>query len=221
MGLGCVYWNQENYQEALNVYKQLVEQIPNSFHGFRAIGMAEEKLSHRQAAVTAYQKALGIKPDDVDTQIELAYAHHYAGKTNEAVRVLKKALTGDSKNARIHYGFGWLHGQAGRYNESAEAYKRAVQLTPKDAHNRYALGWTYSKLGRYAESAREYTEALRLKPDYEDARESLEWVSFRLKAQEPKKSVKENPVKRDSNVGVVTTPYQPTSRNEPRMNQIN
>ena len=96
-----------------------------------------------------------------------------------------------------------------------------MQLKPKSAHNRYALGWTYSKLGWYAESAREYKEALRLKPDYEDARESLEWVSFRLKAQEPKKSVKENPAKRDSNVEVVTTPYQPTNKHEPKTNQIN
>jgi tetratricopeptide (TPR) repeat protein len=96
-----------------------------------------------------------------------------------------------------------------------------VQLKPEDAHNRYALGWTYSKLGWYAESAREYKEALQLKPDYEDARESLEWVSFRLKAQEPKRSVKENPAKRDSNVGIVTTPYQPTKTNEPKVKHIN
>lgn len=92
-------------------------------------------------AISIYQEAILLKPDDPTLYLELARAQIYAGQYEEAVTNASNALLLNPNNAMAHALRGWALLRQGKYDEANQALKEALRLDPGNGvvHAYYAI----------------------------------------------------------------------------------
>ncbi len=112
-------------------------------------------------------KAIALDPNDADSYSILSQALNFAGKPEEAIGFVEKAM-----RLNPHYpaayinSLGWAYGLLGRDEEAIVAVKRAVALNPDWLPPHLNLAAIYSNLSREEEARAEATEMLRISPNF-------------------------------------------------------
>lgn len=118
-------------------------------------------------AITAGEKALALDPNDADSYVELAGALSYVGRTDEAVKLLQKAMRLNPRYPSPYlFGLGHVYHAAWKNNDAVTVLKRYVVQNPDALTARIDLACTYSELGYAVEARTEIDEILRLKPNF-------------------------------------------------------
>ncbi len=91
------------------------------------------------------------------------------GRTEEAARLLSKAVMANPRIADAHYNWGVALGELKRPAEALERYGRAIALKPDHADAYYNRGVALDELDRPAEALESYDRVIALKPDYAEA----------------------------------------------------
>jgi len=107
------------FAEAVERDPQLGEAHHDLATTMRELGMADDAISH-------YQKALELLPDDVDSLIGLGAAQCDAGKLDEAIVSLEHASTTHPDNGRAFANLGVALEAAGKDEKAVAAYAKAV-----------------------------------------------------------------------------------------------
>ena len=125
------------------------------------------KLSQKKSweqAISAYQKAIALEPNDAATHYNLALALKYSGDAQHAVDEFQEALRLKPKWADAHFGLGAafydLHDQAAALKE----IRTAVELDPANASAHRFLARIYSQQNDFSTAQSELRQALGLKP---------------------------------------------------------
>jgi predicted O-linked N-acetylglucosamine transferase (SPINDLY family) len=102
-------------------------------------------------------------------QIDLAVAHHRAGRLAEAESAYRQILARDPKHAVALNLLGVIAGQRGDEDQAIELIGKAVKLKPDfaDAHNNLAN--SYLRKGRIEDAVSSYKRAVKFKPDMASA----------------------------------------------------
>ena len=110
--------------------------------------------------------AAAINPD---AELQLALAHHRAGRAAEAEATYRRILEAAPDHADSLQLLGALSLQLGRTDEAIELLRRAVEVKPAypEAHNN--LGVALQKRGETDEALTHWEKAVALKPDYAQA----------------------------------------------------
>ncbi|MBI3325551.1 MAG: tetratricopeptide repeat protein [Nitrospinae bacterium] len=82
-------------------------------------------------AVTAFQHALQLKPDDVQTLARLGFVYIELNKFQEAQHTLKRVLTLDSLHLPGHVGLGRIYFLGQAYALAAMAFQQTLTLDPQ------------------------------------------------------------------------------------------
>jgi predicted O-linked N-acetylglucosamine transferase (SPINDLY family) len=112
--------------------------------------------------------------------LERAFAHHTAGRLEEADAGYREILAADPRHFDALHLRGVLALQAGRLEEAAHSIESALDVDPASAQAHNNLGEAYRKLGRLEDAAAQFREAAVLAPDYADALFGLGTVLRRL-----------------------------------------
>ncbi|RCJ17780.1 protein kinase [Nostoc minutum NIES-26] len=148
--------------------------VVNSINAKNATELSKQgntlfELQRYQDALTAYQKAVDVRPD---------YAQGWNGqaKTLSALKRYKEALSAYDKAIQIQpeyveawSGRGFALQSLQRYPEAIASFDKALKL-----HNDYpevwnAKGEVYSSLKQYDNAIKSYDKAIEFKPDYYDS----------------------------------------------------
>lgn len=96
---GEAAFNQGDYEEALEYYKEGLELEPSSSVGYNLLGMAYRFLynqtgnvSYREQEMEAFREAIELDPQDPVPLVNLGATLYYSGEKQEAAEYLKKAL---------------------------------------------------------------------------------------------------------------------------------
>ena len=118
-----------------------------------------------EEAVTHYERALSLDPDDVPAHNNLGLMLSKLGRLNEAVTHYEHALSLSPDDAPAHYNLGNLFKMQGRIDEAIAHYERVLSLAPENtaAHNN--MGLALAAQGRIDEAIVHYERALSLNPD--------------------------------------------------------
>jgi adenylate cyclase len=118
-------------------------------------------------AIAKAEQAVELGPNLDITIFTLGWALRCAGRPEEGIPLLRKALRLDPipHVARID-ALGRAYFLSGRYEEAIAAYRKAVDVDPDflDAH--VGLASTYATLGREEEARTEVAEILRIDPSF-------------------------------------------------------
>ncbi|MBV8834665.1 MAG: winged helix-turn-helix domain-containing protein [Acidobacteriaceae bacterium] len=99
-------------------------------------------------AHAAYERALALKPKQLEAEMFLANLLIDTGKVEAAVPLLRDAIARNVKNAAVRWELGYAYRFAGMLNQSIAECERARQIDPSFRSNGSVLN-TYLYVGRY------------------------------------------------------------------------
>ncbi len=127
----------------------------------------QEAKQDLDAAITSYQSAYLMTPEDIDIYINLGSAFYDKEDYENALTVYRNALELDPKNAKIHCNLGFLYWGKGDTEEAIREYNHAIEYdkTYSIAYNN--LGVIYlDDLGRVQEAIDMFKKAVEHNPNY-------------------------------------------------------
>jgi tetratricopeptide (TPR) repeat protein len=96
----------------------------------------------------------------------LAITPNYAGRTNEGLEAIQKAMRLNSFNSFFYF---WVLGQCyfhlERYEEAAAQFEKVVAANPQFLRGHLLLAATYGQMGRLDDAEWEAQEVLTLQPE--------------------------------------------------------
>ena len=171
--IGLRYLWIEEYEKALVYFVESVTKNPQYAEAYFQIGYCKGKLGRYSEATEAYQQAIRIKPDDIDTLNNLCVAYGMTERYHEAIEFCKRAIQFNPGLAEAYNNLGWSYHKVGRYQEAMESCKQAIRLKPDFAPAHYNLGNSYAALKRYGEAIESFKQTIRIKFDYAEGHLNL------------------------------------------------
>ncbi len=166
-------FKEENYAQALRLYKSLAEEEPNYPIVYIGQGDSAAKLGDFQNAIVAYQHALKLIAKSTQTerfsyepfmQSKLATAYHRNKQLDEANEWFQKAVKGAGESAPVSWyiALGQIETERNNLEKARRYYIVAVQLHPDTTAAYNNLGHVLLKLNRLDEADAVFRHALML-----------------------------------------------------------
>lgn len=109
---------------------------------------------------------LDVQPDYFDALFLAGLIAEQAGRPEQAVEFLSKAVAVNPGVAEAFYNRGVALGRASRHEEAVESYERAIALKADYADAYFNRGVALAELGRPAQAVESYDRAIALNPGY-------------------------------------------------------
>ncbi len=146
----------------LNPKKQWTS-IINQTLGF----VYQESGNDLDAAISSYQSAYLLTPEDLDIYVNLGSAFYDKEDTDNALTVYRNALDLDPKNAKIHCNLGFLFWGKGDIDEAVKEYNLAIEYDPNYDIAYNNLGVIYlDDLGRVRPAIDLFKKSVECNPNY-------------------------------------------------------
>lgn len=133
--------------DAVAAARSATQLLPNEYMGYTNLCRALNDTKEYRDAITACNNALRIKPGDGETLFYLGRANDLLGRTAEATRYYRQAVTGlvEFTKANQDYADGfYLLGNAyyadSQRDRAIESYTRCLELNPTFVKARFNLG---------------------------------------------------------------------------------
>jgi tetratricopeptide (TPR) repeat protein len=169
---GNFLFRQSRFDEAARQWQTLVRLAPDHYSAFVNLGSAFSESGRTAEAITAYERAMDIKPAYMG-YVNLGTVYARAARFEDAVEVYLKAIELDDSDwlayGNLGYTYSWIDGKK---SESAAAFERAIQLgeaarqeNPRDPFVHSDLGLYYAKTGETEQAIQRAGSAIALSPD--------------------------------------------------------
>jgi adenylate cyclase len=120
-----------------------------------------------EKAISYYEKALSLNPNDANMQAAYGIVLTYIGKPEEAIMRYKKGMRLSPFFPAWYLArLGQSYHLAGQHEKAIEALKKTVERAPHHHYPHVRLAAVYSDLGREEDAKAEAAEVLRIKPDF-------------------------------------------------------
>jgi len=166
--LGSIYRNGEKYDQAIEVFKQLV--ALGNRQTARGEGLIVETLRLARQPQKALEEAdAAIQKDPGDRTLHLLRASMLGeqGHVDEAVQQLKSLLDGKAGDAEIYRAMAQVDSQGKRFAEAEAAAHKALELGAKPEEQEYGhflLGSIYEREKKYDQAEAEFKKVLNADP---------------------------------------------------------
>ena len=180
LGLGAATHERNNdYRSPLLIWGDTVAKRPMNARAHCNLGNALLADHQVLAALSQFDEALRISPDDADTNLDLGVALVNLGRIDEALPRVQKALSANPALPEASFDLGWLFGKAGRTEEALEQYGRAIALRRDYADAHANMADLLVKSGRFLEAVPHYETALASGPPDPDLYYNLAYARIR------------------------------------------
>jgi len=152
IGVGDLYNQTGDYEDALKVFRKVIQQDPSTPRAHYYAGEALIHLDRPTEAIPEFQEELKLTPDDPNVQYHLAFAMLQTSQKDEAVKLLQTIVTAHPDHAQAQYQLGKAQLDAGQYQAAIEHLEVAAQLDPSKDYIPYQLQSAYRKAGRTADA---------------------------------------------------------------------
>jgi tetratricopeptide (TPR) repeat protein/mono/diheme cytochrome c family protein len=158
-------------QEALA--RHYIQNDPDSFEAHYNLAAMVQARGNTDEAITQYEIALRIRPQDATANNALAAVFLATDKTDRAITYLRSAVQSSPEYFDARYNLGNALASTGDFLGAAEQFDVAVRLKPDDADSHANLGSALAELGRFPEAKSQFERALEINPAHTLARENL------------------------------------------------
>lgn len=123
-----------------------------------ALGAAYQQMKDSKDAISAYQRAHQMDPDDVRTLDALAQALLTDNQLDEALKQFQKLAAEDPEEAGPLVHIAEIQRKQGKYTDALATIKKARTLDPANLEAGYNEGMLYDILGRFDDAAKTYRQ---------------------------------------------------------------
>jgi tetratricopeptide (TPR) repeat protein len=135
------------YTTAEACYVNAETLAPTVFRWPYLLGYVYQQASNPSAAVTAYQRALRIRPDYAPAKMRLAEVHLELNQPEPAEPLLRKLVDVDEVRAAALFRLGRLSFDRKDYQHAVNYYQQALEARPQATRIHYTLAMAYRGLG--------------------------------------------------------------------------
>ncbi|MCL7454883.1 MAG: tetratricopeptide repeat protein [Anaerolineae bacterium] len=129
------------------------------------LGAACYYLGQYERAISHYNKAVDLAPNDPQLLINRAVVNHALGRTQPAIRDLDQALSLNGNPWAFLYR-GLIRHQQGDLKRALEDLSRTIRLDAESAEAYYRRGLVHAELGEYDLAFEDQNRALALEPEH-------------------------------------------------------
>jgi tetratricopeptide (TPR) repeat protein len=119
--------------------------------------------------IAFYERTLTYAPDSPRVYNNLGTLYSDAGRHEESIASLRKAIELKPAFSDAFYNLGKAYNAIGKYQEAIASYRRAIELNPAFAYAYYNLALAYAACGKHDEAIASYKKAIEVNPEYADA----------------------------------------------------
>jgi hypothetical protein len=167
--LSIAYAKASRFIEALAIFYFLQSYTKDDFRISYNLGLIHSLRGEHQLALEAYDVALKIQPDDVETLINKGSTCNDIKNYALALEVLEQAIRIKPDIPEAWSNKGIALNNLNLYEESLSAHNTAIHYNPSFVEAWLNKSIPLLKLKRYAEASEACDKALKLKPDYAEA----------------------------------------------------
>lgn len=123
---------ERNLRKAVSLIKEKGEQIDMRvlLKAYSDLGILFFKNKEPEKAVKAYERFLGVFPDQVEIRSNYALALLATGKLDEAERQVQLILQQKPNYAEAYNAYGLIMAALGKFDEAKEKFKKALEIDP-------------------------------------------------------------------------------------------
>jgi tetratricopeptide (TPR) repeat protein len=170
---GAVYAAFNQYDAAINSYKQALKIKPDYADAHNNMGVVLLEIGELNAAIDSYKQALKIKPNYAEAHYNMGNALKEKGELNATIDSYEQALKIKPDYADAHNNMGVVLLEIGELNAAIDSYKQALKIKPDYAEAHYNMGNALKEKGELNATIDSYEQALKIKPDYADAHNNM------------------------------------------------
>jgi tetratricopeptide (TPR) repeat protein len=111
---------------------EFIERHPEVWNGWFLVGWANRRLGRWEDGRAAFEKALALGAEGVDSLNELSICLLELGRLSEARQALERALRAESENVKVIVNLGALAVRQDRRREAAGFFRAALDIDPSD-----------------------------------------------------------------------------------------
>jgi len=131
-----------------------------------------------QASVAAAELLTRSTPATAETLTSLGAAYVDAGRVDDGIAALNRALRLDGNSWKAHNELGGAFFKAGRGMEAVAEFRKASRLRPTEASVQFNLGKALAATGVGNEAFTALSQAVRLNPEFAEAHDELGVLLF-------------------------------------------
>ncbi len=153
--LGIAYIDQQQYDDALHSFEQVVRLRPDYKDGYINLGVTLIEWEKYAEAREPLEKALALKPGDARALYYMALVERRERHSEAEVADLEKVIAQypDSRDARRELGISYY--QQHRGADAMAQFKALQQIDPDDVAAHYNLAILYRRMGDKQQAAKE------------------------------------------------------------------
>lgn len=175
---GNLLFDQNKYEEAAAVYRDILEKYPDSYVIGINLGNCYFALERYEEAEAQYLKVLEKEPGNTDALLGVGNAHTNRGRREKALEWYGKIEFDKIDDPVVLYNIGTIFYNNSQHGDALKYYRKAVALQKDFPDGLYQLGLTCLTLGQYPESREAFESYLRLDADSERSAQVRSFLDF-------------------------------------------
>jgi tetratricopeptide (TPR) repeat protein len=156
--LGKLLLVQGDVDAATAELKTVVEIDPELDEAWYWLGVSAQHYQDNEQAYTCYQKAVSLKPTDVDYILAVGEVLVAQDKREQAAAFLERKALVLPHEISLHVATADLMSRLARYERATQLYKRAALMTRDNADVLESLGYCYMFSGKWALASETFGE---------------------------------------------------------------
>src|SRR5208282_2850870 len=140
------------------------------------LGVILDQKGRVDEAISHYQAALQIRPNNAEARNNLGSAFLETGNVDDAIAQYQEALRINPRQANVHSNLGSALWQKGWTDEAISHFQEAVQIVPDNASYRFNLAKALQQKGRVEEAIIQYQVELQIQPADVEVLNKLAWL---------------------------------------------
>lgn len=162
---GLIYLDKGEPQRAEQVFREALQQFPQSSLLYQGLGEALVKLNRFGEAEVSLNRAAQISPESVAVHVSMAHLYYAMGDGDKLGTAASKAVALDPGNylACFYYG-SWLIEYQGQAASGAGYIRKSIDLQPRFVDGLKTWGRVASHEGRWGEAVHAYEKAAAVDP---------------------------------------------------------
>ncbi len=148
--IALYYFRAENFPKVNQILSTYLPKFPSDFRYYYYYGLSLSFIEELNMAQNVLNKALELKPNDVNTLIQLAIVYDKLGIVDSSDNFYEKVLSIDSLNPLANNNYAYsLCLREQQLDRALQMSKIALKANPESAAYLDTYGWIHFKIGDY------------------------------------------------------------------------
>lgn len=178
LGEGNKLFEEGKYEEAVDVYKKILEEFPDAYVINKNIGNCFFQQEKYEKAEEYYRKVLEQAPSDKEIILAIGNCYANRGENEKASEWYRKVAFEKIDDPTVLYNIGTIFFNNSQFEEALEYYKKAVEIQADFLDALYQLGLVHLTLGHNQDAINIFENYIKRDEDSERASQVKGFIEF-------------------------------------------